>query len=74
MGFSQGYRIQVYVSGFNKTSLLKPVVDGGVIKVKALFGVSCFSFVGDKIMTLMPNDEGKSTLRFRSKGFASRSY
>jgi hypothetical protein len=42
----------VYVSGFNKTPLLKLVVDGGVIKVKALFGVSCFSSAGNKIMTL----------------------
>ena len=64
----------MYVSGFNKTLLLKLVVDGGVIKVKALFGVSRFSSMGGKIMILMSNDEGKSTLRFRSKGFASRSY
>ena len=51
-------------SCFNKTSLLKLVVDGGVIKVKALFGVSYFSSAGDKVMILMSNDEGKSTLRF----------
>ena len=54
----------MYVSGFNEISLLKLVVDGGVIKVKALFGVSYFSSAGDKVMILMSNDEGKSTLRF----------